>query len=265
MKLIASALAITGITILGFANFKSPLVGMTPSTGNVQVDTVSVPASVQSVIPSVSKKHVEHLTLTSENTVFLVGEVNENAQVLAQEINHRSASGSGPLYLYINSPGGSVLDGVQVVSAIQASKRPVVTICSSICASMAAIIFSIGTKRYMVDRSLLMFHEAAGGVQGQFNQMQSRLGVFSRLVDKLDYEIATRAGMEPALFKSKMGSELWLDGEDAVAQGFAEGLVNVQLDSSMLASMYPSDKAKVNPLKSLDDKIQVRMEMNRAK
>lgn len=173
-------------------------------------------------------KVIKQVTLTAENTILLIGEIGANQSLLGQEINEKAKSGN-PIYILINSPGGSVLDGNMIVSAIQASTVPVYTICMQLCASMASIIFEMGTKRYMVDRSILMFHEASGEVKGQFNQMKSRLNIFDKIVSKLDTEIARRVGLDPDVFMAKLPNELWLDAEDAVKQNYADRLVNLNL------------------------------------
>lgn len=175
-----------------------------------------------------NKKTIKQLVLTSENTVLLIGEITPDQSLLGQEINEKSKSGK-PVYLLISSPGGSVLDGNMIVSAIQASPVPVYTICLQLCASMAAIIFEMGSQRYMVDRSILMFHEASGGVKGQFNQMKSQLNIFDKIITKLDAEIAKRVGLELPVFMAKPPNELWLDSEDAVKQNYADKLVNLNL------------------------------------
>lgn len=189
--------------------------------------STSVPVTNNTVVLEATKS-IKQLNLTSSNTVVLIGEIGSDQALLGQEINEKAKSGR-PVYLLINSPGGSVLDGNLIVSAIQSSKVPVYTICMQLCASMASIIFESGTKRYMVDRSILMFHEASGRFEGQFNQMKSRFGIFDKLVTKLDAEIAARVGIEASVFRSKLANELWLDGEDAVNQNFADALVNLNL------------------------------------
>jgi ATP-dependent protease ClpP protease subunit len=95
---------------------------------------------------------------------------------------------------------------------------------------MAAIIHGYGTKRFMVERSILMHHPASGGVRGTLEEMQSRLGTIQRYVDKMSANIAKRSGLSLQEFKSKVVSEMWLDAEDAVASKFAEGLVTVNVD-----------------------------------
>lgn len=216
----------------------------------VQSHQLSVP--VTSVELEGSTKAIKQLKLTSSNTIVLFGEIGPETTSIGQQITELAQSGK-PIYLLINSPGGSVMDGNLIVSAIQASTVPVYTICLQMCASMAAIIHQFGTERYMVDRSILMFHEASGGVSGQFNQMKSRFYTFDRLISKLDTEIAKRVGLEPAAFMAKLPNELWIDAEDAIKQNFADKLVNLNLASYNNSNEVSNILSQTNDLKKKID------------
>lgn len=205
-------------------------------------------------------KKVKNLVVPTSRVVVLAGAIGPEAFGIAQKINQLSQESEDPIYLIISSPGGSVLDGVQVISAMQASKAPVYTIDVQIAASMAAITFEFGKKRYMVDRSLLMFHEASGGFQGPFNQMKSRFEIFNRLVQKLDIEVATRVGQTPEEFASKLGNEIWLDSEDAVNTKYADGLVNLQLKYD--SPTGESAEAKLSQTKLINNVLKINMGEN---
>ena len=175
------------------------------------------------------KKNINYLNLQGSEVIMLVGEIGENTASVPEQITVASKKGK-PIYLLIDSPGGSVLSGAMILSAIEASKVPVNTICLGICASMAAITFEWGTTRLMVDRSILMFHSASGGLQGELPHMQSRLTMLSRFLDKIDNTIAKRVGLDMDKFRVSQMKELWLDAEDAINQKFADKLVNIHVD-----------------------------------
>ena len=100
-------------------------------------------------------KSIRHIDLPASRTIYLYGEVNhDSAETTIQSLNSMESSNE-PIYLVLNSPGGSVIDGASVVTAIEAAQGPVYTVCNQLCASMAAIIFEYGTKRYMLDRTFL--------------------------------------------------------------------------------------------------------------
>lgn len=203
---------------------------------------------------STYKKTVYNLNLTSANTVLLLGEVGASSMAISQELQQK-AKKNKVVYLLIDSPGGSVLEGMTIVTAVQNSKTPIYTVCISACASMAAIIFEFGKERFMVDRSILMFHEASlGGLSGQINQVKTRLAFFDSMINKLDYEIAVRVGIDPRVFMNALPSEVWMDSEDAVKTNFADKLASVTLDIYSNNSNMTSLISKVNPLK---DKITI--------
>jgi ATP-dependent Clp protease protease subunit len=199
----------------------------------VSVGQVVVPVDdkANTVVRDIKRKIIHNIDVNEDNTVLILGEIEDNAVAIAQDIT-RKAAHNKKVNVLINSPGGSVMDGVLIISAIQAAHAEVDTVCLQICASMAAMIFEYGTKRYMVDRATLMFHEAAGGLQGSFNQIGTRYNYFNRVFNKMNYEIASRAKKNPEEFRSKLANEIWLDAEDALYENFSDGIVNVIVNSS---------------------------------
>lgn len=165
---------------------------------------------------------IKSLKLNDDNSVFLTGPIGPNALDIAKEITEKA--NKGPVTLVLNSPGGSVLHGAQIISAMEAAKFPVYTLCTQMCASMAAMIHSYGAERWIVNRSVLMYHNAAGGVQGSFPQIRSRFAVIDRYVNKMLGFTANRSGQGVAAFQVKIDSELWIDGEDSVNEHYSDSL-----------------------------------------
>jgi ATP-dependent Clp protease protease subunit len=155
----------------------------------------------------------------------------QNGNEIADHIKKASQRGE-PVYVLIDSPGGSVVTGGAIVSAIEASPVPVYTVCLQLCASMGAMIHQYGAKRYTVNRSLLMFHDAAGGFIGPFQQIASQMNMISRFVNKMFANAAKRSGQNYKDFVSKIGAEIWVDGEDAVTQKYSDEIVSVIYDES---------------------------------
>lgn len=189
------------------------------------------PTPIASHVPAhvILRNVIETLIPPRSSVVYITGEINENAYSVVQQIQKKGLTEKA-IYLVIDSPGGSVIDGARIISAMESSKAPVNTICMSMCASMAAIIHQYGVKRLMVDRSFLMFHNAAAGLNGALPQMRTRLNFLERYVTKMDARIARRAGLSPEQFMSMFQSEMWLDAEDSTNSRFADGIVNVILE-----------------------------------
>lgn len=242
IKNILAALGLT--TLVGLMLYTiGTLIVMSSNATNSSTTLVTpnIPTlNLDSKLP-VTKKNVQKLVLKSDEVVFLEGYIGPNSLAVARNILELSKKHK-PVYLLINSPGGSVLDGAQIVSAIESSKEPVYTVCLQICASMAAIIHQYGTKRFSVDRSILMFHDASGGLQGSMPQMKSRLKLLDNYVTKMDANVAMRTGQSLDSFLSKVSNEIWLDAEDAMAQKYSDGLVSVFVkDLDLIHIMTPEE------------------------
>lgn len=219
----------TGLVVVGIG-----LVSLVASVGvmsvntstHKNVDSPKLESKQDSQTLPVNQKNVQNLTLDDSNVILLNGPILDNAASVANDIKDLYSK-TDTIYVLINSPGGSVLDGALIVSAIEASPVPVYTVCTQLCASMAAIIHQYGHKRLMVDRSTLMFHNAAGGLQGQMPEMKNRLAYFDRMTMKMDAYIAQKAGITLDKFLLDMSHEFWIDAEDAVEQHYADGVVNI--------------------------------------
>jgi ATP-dependent Clp protease protease subunit len=204
-----------------------------------------IPASydrpAEATIPTPVKENastikITNLDLSRGSVVLLADEVNtETANAVIEGIREANSNKPGkPIFLLLDSPGGSVLDGARIISTMQASKAPVYTVCLQICASMAAMILEYGKERYAVDRAIIMFHPASVGamVQGELDKVVSRFTFLQRYVDKMDIYTAQRAGTTYAEFKAKTSRELWIDAEDALASNLIDKVVRVDISTS---------------------------------
>lgn len=173
-------------------------------------------------------KRFETLNVDAGNVVILSGVVGMETFDVVPQINKYSNSGK-PTFLIINSPGGSVMDGADIIAAIQSSKAPVYTVCVKLCASMAALTLEYGVKRYATDRSIIMFHPASvqSLVQGELDKVVSRFSFLKRYIDKMDSYVAARSGQTYDSLKAKTTQELWLDAEDALRGNYIDAVVRI--------------------------------------
>ncbi len=114
--------------------------------------------------------------LLKDNIIFLSGEVNEQTAnlVIAQLLFLSSEDSKKDIKLYINSPGGSVIDGLAIIDTMNHIKNDVSTICVGMAASMGAMILSSGTKgkRFALEHSEIMIHQPLAGFQGQASDIE---------------------------------------------------------------------------------------------
>ncbi len=234
---ISTALLVTIGLVGHFNKTKSEASDIT----NVEVPNV---VSVKEVLPvknesdKVAVKKVKQVKIDMDRLIVLEGPIGGNAVDAALALNELNAENNKPVYILIDSNGGKVIDGGMLLSAMEASKAPVYTICHRVCASMAAIIHQYGTKRYMIDRSILMFHPASAGTQGTIQQMKSFSDFLNKYVEKIDLYIVAKSKLTMDEYKLMVQHEIWIDAEDSLSLGFTDEIVNPIMTKSSSQSYF---------------------------
>ena len=128
--------------------------------------------------------------LGAERILFLGQEVNDGIanSLVAQMLYLDSEDSSKPIYLYINSPGGSVTAGLAIYDTMKYVKSDLVTICVGLAASMGAFLLSAGTKgkRLALPNSRIMIHQPLGGFQGQASDIEIHAQEILSIKEKLN-------------------------------------------------------------------------------
>jgi len=138
-----------------------------------------------------------------------------------------------PLYLVLNTPGGSIFSGLEFIDFLKGLDREVKTI-SLFSASMGfAFVQELG-ERIVTDNSLLMAHRSAGGVEGQFDgELESRYNMIKRKIDLLEIRAAKRLQIPVKDYRQKVLNEYWVHGFDAVGDKAADKNVRLKCGSSL--------------------------------
>jgi len=138
--------------------------------------------------------------LLEDRVVFLNGEVNSQSAnlVIAQLIFLEAKDPTKDISLYINSPGGSVSDGLAIFDTMNYIKCDVSTICIGMAASMGAFLLAAGAKgkRYALPNSEVMIHQPLGGARGQATDIAIQAEHILKLKKKLTEIIAENTGQE---------------------------------------------------------------------
>jgi ATP-dependent Clp protease protease subunit len=187
------------------------------------------------------EKTTKEIVLTNDNLVVLNDVVtDESVSKLIGEIKKLDASlQSGyPIYLFLYTPGGSIQAGIELMEFLKGVNRPVNTV-TLFSASMGfQLVQSLGT-RYILEHGILMSHKAAGGFSGEFggetSQLDSRYGLWLRRLRAMDETTVARTEGKKTLkqYQSEYDNELWLNGAEAVANGYADEVVSVKCSESL--------------------------------
>ena len=124
------------------------------------------------------------------------------------------------ILLRINSPGGSVIDGLAIYDAIRRTPQKVTTRIEGLAASIASIIALAGDEVIMSENSLFMIHNVWGGETGDSKDMRKAADLMDKMSGKLVSIYMAKSGKEESEIKSWMDSETWFNAEEALEAGF---------------------------------------------
>ena len=166
-----------------------------------------------------------------ERILFLGGEVNDGVAnaLVAQMLYLDSEDSSKPIYLYINSPGGSVTAGLAINDTIKYIKTDVVTICVGLAASMGAFLLAAGTKgkRVALPHSRIMIHQPLGGTaQRQASDIEIEAREILRMKDQLNKQLADMSGQTIEKITKDTDRDYFLSAEDAKAYGLIDRVIS---------------------------------------
>ena len=140
-----------------------------------------------------------------------------------------SDDSSKPIYLYINSPGGSVTAGLAIYDTIQYVKADVVTICVGLAASMGAFLLAAGTKgkRLALPHSRIMIHQPLGGTsQRQASDIEIEAREILRLKDQLNQQLAEMTGQNLEKLEKDTDRDYFLSAAEAKEYGLIDRVIS---------------------------------------
>ena len=130
--------------------------------------------------------------------------------------------------LYINSPGGSVLDGMAIYDTMRLIKPDVATICIGKAASMGAVLLSGGTKgkRYCTRNSTVLIHQVMGGIQGSASDIEITAQEILRLRERLNTILSENCDQPFEKVSRDSDRDYWMDAESAVQYGIVDHVLD---------------------------------------
>ena len=165
-----------------------------------------------------------------ERILFLGSEVNDAiANSLVAQMLYLDSEDSGkPIYLYINSPGGSVTAGLAIYDTIQYVKSDVVTICVGLAASMGAFLLAAGTKgkRVALPHSRIMIHQPLGGTsRRQASDIEIEAREILRMKEMLNRSLADMSGQSFDKIEKDTDRDYFLSAEEAKDYGLIDRVI----------------------------------------
>jgi ATP-dependent Clp protease protease subunit len=169
--------------------------------------------------------------MMKERVVFFTGEVETNMcnVMVAQLLFLEAENPEQPINMYINSPGGSVYDGLAVYDVMQYIKCPVATYVTGMAASMGSFIAQAGAPgmRYLLPRAITMIHQPSSGTRGKVSDMEIDLIESLRIKQEMTelYVKHNSKGVTYEQFKQYMDRDKWLIAPQALEMGLADHIV----------------------------------------
>jgi len=173
--------------------------------------------------------------LLKDRVVFIVGGIDDHVAnlVVAQLLFLESENPDKDVHLYINSPGGIVTAGMSIYDTMQFIKPDVSTICIGQAASMGSLLLAGGTKgkRYCLPHSRIMIHQPSGGFQGQASDIDIHAREVLKLRARLNEILAKHTGQTVERIERDSDRDNFMDGEEAVAYGLIDTVLDKRLET----------------------------------
>jgi ATP-dependent Clp protease protease subunit len=167
--------------------------------------------------------------LLNERIIFLGEDVNEHtANVVVAQLLHLAYEDSKKdIKLYINSPGGSVYDGLAIYDTIQFISPDVSTVGIGLQASMGSFLLSSGTKgkRFALPNSRIMIHQPSSGTQGKITDQEITLRESLFLKQRLNEILAKNTGQKLSKIEKDSDRDFWMSAEEAVRYGLIDEVI----------------------------------------
>jgi len=168
--------------------------------------------------------------LLRERIIFLGEQVTSETanRIVAQLLFLEAEDPDKDIYMYINSPGGSVYDGLGIFDTMQHAKPDIHTVCVGLAASMGAFLLAAGTKgkRSSLRHSRIMIHQPLGGARGQASDIRIQADEILFLKERLNTELSERTGKDYDTIKEDTDRDFYMSPKEAVEYG----LIDLVLD-----------------------------------
>ena len=167
--------------------------------------------------------------LLKDRIIFLSEEIDEHSAnlVIAQLLFLESLDNTKPIKMYLNSPGGSVTDGLAIYDTMQYIKAPVSTICVGLAASMAAVLLAAGEKgqRFALPNSEILIHQIMGGASGQASDIKIKAEQILKLKTQLNKILHQHTGKLLTKIEKDTDRDYYMTAQEALTYGLIDKIL----------------------------------------
>ncbi|MBR3526162.1 MAG: ATP-dependent Clp endopeptidase proteolytic subunit ClpP [Bacteroidales bacterium] len=167
--------------------------------------------------------------LMMDRIIFLGCPINDEvANIIQAQLLFLDSNGyDSDISLYINSPGGSVYDGLGIYDTMQTISSDIHTICTGMAASMASVLLAAGTagKRSALTHSRVMIHQPLGGAEGQASDIEITAREILKLKDELYQILSDHTGKSMDEIRRDADRDFWMTSQEALDYGMIDQIV----------------------------------------
>ncbi len=166
--------------------------------------------------------------LLKDRIIIINGEIDNNlANSVVAQLLYLDSLNNEDISIYINSPGGSVTDGMAIYDTMNYINSDVSTIGIGICASMAAFLLSSGKKgkRYLLPNSEVMIHQPLGGAQGQATEIKIAAEHILKTKEKLNKILSKNTGKDLDIIEKDTDRDNFMDASIALEYGIVDEIL----------------------------------------
>ncbi|MBP6810869.1 MAG: ATP-dependent Clp protease proteolytic subunit [Saprospiraceae bacterium] len=197
----------------------------------------TTPLDIRSFTPAVIEERPMHAQaidvfsrLMMDRIIFLGLPVDSYVSnvIQAQLLFMESTDPKRDVQIFINSPGGSVIDGLGIYDTMQYVAPDIATICTGLAASMGAVLLAAGAKgkRSCLKHSQIMLHQPSGGAQGQVSDIEISYKLIKKMQKSLYDILSVHTGQTYEKVEADCDRDNWLNGEEAKAYGLIDEVLD---------------------------------------
>lgn len=170
--------------------------------------------------------------LMADRIIFLGTEIDDTVAnvIIAQLLYLSSQDPESSITMYLNTPGGSVYDGLAIYDTMQYISNEVQTVCTGLAASMGSVLLCAGEKgkRFALPHSRIMIHQPLGGAHGQASDIEITAKEILKLKGELYQIIADHSGKTLKQIEKDADRDHWLTAKEAVEYGMIDNIFNIK-------------------------------------